>query len=82
MAETRYQSQMQTRVGTRAEIDAGLRTYMLGVYNYMALGVAFTAIVTLFHGRKSCPDDDSCSRPDEVGPVHCRHRPRGSLRRA
>jgi hypothetical protein len=39
---------MQTRVGTRAEIDAGLRSYMLGVYNYMALGVAFTAIVTLF----------------------------------
>jgi hypothetical protein len=44
----RYQTQVQTRAGTRAEIDAGLRSYMLGVYNYMALGVAFTAIVTLF----------------------------------
>ncbi len=48
MAEMRYQTQVQTRAGTRAEIDAGLRSYMLGVYNYMALGVAFTAIVTLF----------------------------------
>ena len=32
----------------RADIDSGLRRYMLSVYNYMALGVAFTAIVTLF----------------------------------
>jgi len=32
--------------GARAlEIDAGLRAYMLGVYNYMALGVALTGIV-------------------------------------
>jgi len=29
-------------------IDEGLRAYMLRVYNYMALGVAGTAIVTLF----------------------------------
>ena len=31
-----------------AEIDAGLRSYMLRVYNYMALGVAFTGAVSLF----------------------------------
>lgn len=30
-----------------ALIDVGLRKYMLGVYNYMALGVAFTGIVSL-----------------------------------
>ena len=30
-----------------AQIDVGLREYMLGVYNYMALGVAFTGIVSL-----------------------------------
>ncbi len=30
-----------------AQIDVGLREYMLGVYNYMALGVAFTGIVAL-----------------------------------
>lgn len=32
---------------TSAAIDAGLRSYMLRVYNYMSLGVAFTAIVAL-----------------------------------
>jgi FtsH-binding integral membrane protein len=31
-----------------AEIDQGLRSHMLKVYNYMALGVAGTALVTLF----------------------------------
>lgn len=30
-----------------AEIDAGLRRYMLGVYNYMASGVLLTGIVSL-----------------------------------
>ena len=45
MADARYQP--QTRVQTRAEIDQGLRSYMLGVYNYMALGVAATAIITM-----------------------------------
>jgi FtsH-binding integral membrane protein len=30
-----------------AEIDVGLRKYMLGVYNYMASGVALTGIVAL-----------------------------------
>jgi len=37
-----------TRTQTQvADIDVGLRKYMLGVYNYMALGVAFTGIVAL-----------------------------------
>ena len=40
MADLRYQTQAQGQVGARAEIDQGLRSYMLGVYNYMALGVA------------------------------------------
>jgi uncharacterized protein len=48
MADFRYTSQVQSRAGaTRAEIDQGLRSYMLGVYNYMALGVAVTGIVSL-----------------------------------
>ena len=34
----------QTQV---ADVDVGLRQYMLGVYNYMSLGVAFTGIVAL-----------------------------------
>ncbi len=45
MAEPRYQPNVRTE--TRAEIDQGLRSYMMGVYNYMALGVAATAIITL-----------------------------------
>ena len=37
-----------TRTQARsAEIDVGLRSYMLRVYNYMSLGVAFTGIVSL-----------------------------------
>lgn len=31
-----------------AAIDEGLRRYMLGVYNYMALGIAATALISLF----------------------------------
>jgi len=31
-----------------AEIDQGLRSYMLGVYNYMALGIAATGLVSFF----------------------------------
>ena len=37
----------RARVDT-ADIDVGLRKYMLRVYNYMALGVAFTGAVSLF----------------------------------
>jgi FtsH-binding integral membrane protein len=45
MAELRYPS--QTRSGAQVAIDQGLRSYMLGIYNYMALGVAVTAIIVL-----------------------------------
>ncbi len=45
MAELRYQPQAQTRAGTQAEVDQGLRSYMLGVYNYMASGLAVTGAV-------------------------------------
>ncbi|NNF79992.1 MAG: Bax inhibitor-1/YccA family protein [Rhizobiales bacterium] len=45
----RNYAQVQTgaRAGTEV-IDAGLRSYMMSVYNLMALGVAVTAIITLF----------------------------------
>ena len=36
-----------TDVRTQAQVDEGLRKYMLNVYNYMALGVAFAAVVSL-----------------------------------
>ena len=40
-------STVYTRDTTRVAIDEGLRSYMLRVYNYMSLGVAFTAAVTM-----------------------------------
>ena len=45
MAQTRNYATTAQRTGVA--IDDGLRSYMLGVYNYMGLGVAFTAVVTL-----------------------------------
>jgi uncharacterized protein len=38
-------------VGTQAQIDQGLRSYMLGVYNMMALGVALTGIIAYLFGN-------------------------------
>ncbi len=43
----RTMAQTAGRVGTNADIDVGLRSYMLNVYNYMALGVAFTGIIAM-----------------------------------
>ena len=40
MAELRY----STQTGSRAEIDPGLRAYMLRVYNYMGAGLALTGV--------------------------------------
>lgn len=47
--DNRYAQAHGTSVdaGAREGIDAGLRSFMLGVYNYMGLGLAFTAIVSL-----------------------------------
>ncbi len=41
-----YRDQMQTRAGTqtRADIDEGLRSYMLGIYNYMATAIGLTGV--------------------------------------
>jgi FtsH-binding integral membrane protein len=36
-----------TTAGDRAAVDAGLRSYMLSVYNYMASGVLLTGIVAM-----------------------------------
>ena len=35
------------RTGTTAEIDQGLRSYMLGIYNHMTLGLAISGLVAL-----------------------------------
>lgn len=49
MTEYQNQSQGRSAVGARtgAAIDEGLRQYMLGVYNYMALAVAGTGVISL-----------------------------------
>lgn len=47
LGDRNYMAQTRSRAGV-AQVDEGLRKYMLGVYNYMALGVAFTGIVALF----------------------------------
>lgn len=45
----RNQQTMYSVAGSRAnaDIDQGLRSYMLGVYNYMALGLALTGFMAL-----------------------------------
>jgi FtsH-binding integral membrane protein len=43
-SDRRYMSNAQAEA---AQIDVGLRHYMLGVYNYMASGLALTGIVAL-----------------------------------
>ena len=45
MADTRFQPQVRTQ--SRAEIDQGLRSYMVGVYNYMAAGLGITAVAAV-----------------------------------
>lgn len=43
--ENRYGQATTTTARTGAAVDAGLRSYMLGVYNYMAAGVGLTGVV-------------------------------------
>lgn len=45
MEDYRNQAQFGAAVGTR--MDAGLRSYMLGIYNYMATALVVTAIAAL-----------------------------------
>ena len=42
MVEPRYQ--VQTGAGTQVQVDQGLRSYMLKVYNYMGAGLAITGV--------------------------------------
>jgi hypothetical protein len=40
-----WQNRMQVRSFDQAAIDAGLRQYMLSIYNYMTIGLAITGVV-------------------------------------
>lgn len=44
LGDRRYMSQTQARTGA-AQIDEGLRSYMLGVYNYMTVAMLITGVV-------------------------------------
>lgn len=44
MANLNKQAQYGSSVDARSDIDQGLRSYMLSVYNYMAIGLAITGI--------------------------------------
>ena len=47
MVEPNRQAYQQGRAAAGAAIDEGLRSYMLRVYNYMSLGVAFTGAIAM-----------------------------------
>ncbi len=47
--DTNYQS--ASAAGTKTGYDAGLRTHMLNVYNYMASGVLLTGIIAMMLGN-------------------------------
>ncbi|HUA53199.1 MAG TPA: Bax inhibitor-1/YccA family protein [Candidatus Sulfotelmatobacter sp.] len=42
-----WQNRMQVRSYDQAAIDAGLRQYMLSIYNYMGIGLAITGVVAV-----------------------------------
>lgn len=48
MAQQRFDAFARGRATSAVEIDEGLRTFMLKVYNYMGLGLALTGAVAFF----------------------------------
>ncbi len=44
-------NQMNNTVGHSAEVDLGLKSFMLGTYRYMTMAMAVTAIVAFFGGQ-------------------------------
>lgn len=55
----RFNTAYRTGTGTRtAEFDAGLRKYMLSVYNYMASGVLLTGVVAMVFANMMTSNPD------------------------
>jgi len=48
MAEYQRQTVASRGATTTAAVDEGLRSYMLGIYNYMGLGLGITGVVAYF----------------------------------
>ena len=47
-----------TKTVDQAEIDEGLRAYMLKVYNYMTTGLLLTGFIAYFFGKASIVTND------------------------
>jgi uncharacterized protein len=74
MAELhRYgQASAQGRAGTQT-IDEGLRAFMLGVYNYLALGLLVTGIVAYFTFNMIATTDPALAATSVRGAVALKH---------
>ena len=48
-----FNQQSFTKTADQAEIDQGLRAYMLKVYNYMTTGLLVTGLIAFFFGKAS-----------------------------
>ncbi|MEL6946062.1 MAG: Bax inhibitor-1/YccA family protein [Pseudomonadota bacterium] len=59
MADYREEAQFGSQVRTRsaAEIDEGLRSYMLGIYNYMSIAMVITGGVAMFVANLASNND-------------------------
>lgn len=58
-----------TVAGADVGIDAGLRTYMLTVYNYMAVGILLTGVVAYFIFMQSITTDAAVAAKNAAGQV-------------
>ncbi|MEN0087353.1 MAG: Bax inhibitor-1/YccA family protein [Pseudomonadota bacterium] len=61
MAELRNQTAYQGRVRDQAAIDQGLRSYMLRVYNYMAVAIGVTGVAALLAANLATTNDPTAA---------------------
>jgi len=63
MADTRNYQTRVVQAGARADasIDQGLRSYMLAVYNYMAIGLAITGVAALATAMLATTNDPAAA---------------------
>ena len=59
-----------SRTQQGAVVDAGLRSYMLTVYNYMTAGVALTGIVAYLLFTQAITNDPALAAKTATGQVH------------
>ncbi len=69
MAEPRWNAQVGTGTRTGVAVDAGLRSYMLSVYNYMAGGLVLTGLVAYFIFTQAVTADPQLAAKSASGAV-------------